>query len=94
LDALPDVPTIADSIPGFEASGWCGLLAPKNTPSEIVELLNKEVNGGLAERKIKTQLADTGVVPFVSSPREFSKFIADETEKWSKVIRAARIKLE
>jgi tripartite-type tricarboxylate transporter receptor subunit TctC len=93
-DVLPDIPAVAEFVPGYEASGWFGIGAPKNTPAEIVEKLNKEINAGLADPKMKTQLADLGGTPFAGSPGEFGKLIADETEKWGKVIRAANIKAE
>ena len=94
VDALPNTPTVGDFVPGFEASGWCGVGAPKNTPADIIEKLNKEINAGLADPKIRAQLADVGATPFAGSPSDFSKFIAGETEKWGKVIRAANIKPE
>jgi tripartite-type tricarboxylate transporter receptor subunit TctC len=93
-EALPDIPTIGDFVPGYEASAWFGVGAPKATPVEIVEKLNKEINAGLADPKIKARLADLGGTPLVGSPADFGKFIADETEKWGKVIRAANIKPE
>ena len=94
LEALPHIPTVADSLPGFEASGWCGIGAPRNTPTEIVEKLNKEINVGLADPKIQARLADLGTTPFIGSPGAFGRFIADETEKWAKVIKFAGIKSE
>jgi tripartite-type tricarboxylate transporter receptor subunit TctC len=94
VDVLPDIPTIADFIPGFEASGWLGLGAPKKTPSEIIERLNKEINAGLADPKINARLAELGSTPIVLSLAAFRKFIADEVEKWAKVIRAANIRVE
>jgi tripartite-type tricarboxylate transporter receptor subunit TctC len=93
-EALPDVPTVDEFVPGYEASGWSGLGAPKATPAEIVEKLNKEINAALADPKIKARLADLGGAPLVGSPVEFGKFIADETEKWAKVIKFAGIKAE
>ena len=81
-------------MPGFEASGWCGVCAPKATPVEIVNELNKEVNSGLADPRIRGRLTDLGAIPFVSSPGEFANFIAAETEKWAKVIKFAGIKPE
>jgi tripartite-type tricarboxylate transporter receptor subunit TctC len=93
-EALPDIPTVSDFVPGYEASGWFGLLAPKNTPAEIVDELNKEINAALANPKIKARLADLGAVPMPMTPAEFGKFIAEETDKWAKVIRAANIKPE
>ncbi len=91
--ALPDVPAIAESVPGFEASTWQGIGAPKNTPVEIVARLNKEINAALANETIKARLADVGSVPMPMSPAEFEKFIAEETAKWAKVIRDAKIPL-
>jgi tripartite-type tricarboxylate transporter receptor subunit TctC len=93
-EALPDVPTVADFVPGFEASSWFGIAAPKATPAEIIERLNREVNAGLADPTIKTRLADMGGTPLVGSPGDYGKLIADETEKWGKVIRAVGIKAE
>jgi tripartite-type tricarboxylate transporter receptor subunit TctC len=94
LAVLPDVPTVADSVPGYEAAGWCGLCAPRNTPRDIVDMLNKEVNAALADPKIKARLDDLGATPFAGSHSEFAAFIATETEKWSKVIKFANIKPE
>jgi len=93
-EALPDVPTVDEFVPGYEASGWSGLGAPKATPAEIVEKLNNEINAGLANPKIKARLADLGGTPLVGSPADFGKLIAEDTEKWGKVIRAANIKPE
>ena len=93
-EALPDVPTVGEFVPGYEASTWGGLGAPKNTPAEIINKLNREINAGLADAKLKARLADLGAEAFARSPAEFGKFIADETEKWAKVIRAAHIKAE
>ena len=93
-DALPDVPTVGEFVPGYEASAWFGVGAPKATPAEIVEKLNKEINAGLADPKIKARLADLGGTPVVGSPAEFGKFIVEETEKWAKVIKFAGIKPE
>ena len=81
---------LADFLPGYEASGWFGIGAPKNTPAEIVERLNKEINAGLADPKIKARIADLGATAFAGSPADFGKFIADETEKWGKVIRGGQ----
>jgi len=91
---LPDIPPLSDFLTGYEASGWSGLGAPKATPAEIVEKLNKEINAALADPKIKARLADLGGTPLVGSPADFGKLIADDTEKWGKVIRAANIKPE
>jgi tripartite-type tricarboxylate transporter receptor subunit TctC len=92
--ALPDIPSISEFVPGYEASIFYGLGVPKNTPMEIIDRLNKEVNAGLSDPKIKSQLVDQGGVPFSGSPADFAKLIADETEKWAKVIKFAGIKLE
>jgi tripartite-type tricarboxylate transporter receptor subunit TctC len=94
VDVLPDIPTVGEFVPGYEASAWDGLCAPKNTPIEIVERLNKEVNAGLADPALTARFAVLGNVPMPMSVAEFRKFIADETEKWGKVIRAANIKPE
>ena len=94
-DALPDIPTMGEFVPGYEASTWFGVGAPKATPAEIVEKLNKEINAGLAHPKIKARLADDlGGDVLALSPVDFGKLIAEETEKWGKVIRAANIKAE
>jgi tripartite-type tricarboxylate transporter receptor subunit TctC len=93
-DALPDVPTVGDFVPGFEASTWQGIGAPKNTPAEIVAKLNTEINAALADPKIKARLANLGSAPTPMSPAEFGSFIVAETEKWAKVIRAAHIEAE
>jgi len=89
---LPDVPTVAEFVPGYEASARYGVCAPGNTAPEIVDRLNKEINAGLADPKLKARLADLGVVPTPMSSAEFGRLIADETEKWGKVIRMAQIK--
>jgi tripartite-type tricarboxylate transporter receptor subunit TctC len=93
-EALPDVPTMAEFLPGYEATGWVGIGAPKNTPVEIVDKLNKEINAGLADPKLKARLADVGGDVLALSPADFGRLIADETEKWGKVIGAANIKPE
>jgi len=92
LAVLPDVPAMDEFLPGYEASGWYGIAAPKATPPEIVEKLNKEINAGLADAKTKARLADLGCLVFAGSPPDFAKFVAGETEKWAKVIRAAGLK--
>ena len=91
-EVLPDLPSVGDFVPGYEASSWSGVGAPRNTPVDIVERLNKEITAGLADPKLKARIADFGGTPFALSPSDFGKFIADETEKWGKVIRAANIK--
>jgi tripartite-type tricarboxylate transporter receptor subunit TctC len=93
-EALPGIPTVADVLPGYESSFWVGIGAPKNTPVDIVEKLNKEINRALADPTIKVRLADLGASVLSGSPADFGKLIADETEKWAKVIRAANIKVE
>jgi tripartite-type tricarboxylate transporter receptor subunit TctC len=92
VEALPDIPTVDEFVPGYEASGWIGFGAPKNTPTEIVDKLNKEISAGVADPKMKARLMDVGSVPMAMTPAEFGKLIADETEKWGKVIRAGNIK--
>jgi tripartite-type tricarboxylate transporter receptor subunit TctC len=89
---LPDVPPIADTLSGFEASGWCGIVAPRTTPVEIVEKLYLEINEGLADPNIAARLADAGVTILALSREEFGKFVINETEKWAKVIRAANLR--
>jgi tripartite-type tricarboxylate transporter receptor subunit TctC len=93
-ETLPDVPTVGEFVPGYEASLWQGIGAPKSTPPEIIDRLNKEINAALAEPRIKARLADIGSTPFAQSPGDFAKLIASDTEKWGKVIRAANIKAE
>ena len=93
-DMLPDIPTVGDFVPGYEASAFWGVGAPRNTPAEIIDKLNKEVNAALADPKIKSRIADTGGTVLPGSPADFGKFIADETEKWAKVIKFAGIKAE
>jgi tripartite-type tricarboxylate transporter receptor subunit TctC len=92
--ALPDVPTVGEYVPGYEATAWFGIGAPRNTPPDIVAKLNGEINAGLADAKIKERLADMGGEPMPMSSAEFAQFIADETQKWGKVVRAAGIKAE
>jgi tripartite-type tricarboxylate transporter receptor subunit TctC len=91
---LPDVPTLGDFVPGYEATFWRGIGAPKNTPTEIIDKLNREIRAVLADPSFKARLADLGFVPITMTPADFGKLIADETEKWGKVIRAASIKPE
>jgi tripartite-type tricarboxylate transporter receptor subunit TctC len=93
-EALPDLPTVGEFVPGYEASAWFGIGVPKNTPAEIVDKLNKEINAALDDPKMKARLADLGGVVLPGSPAEFGKLIADETEKWGNVIRALDIKAE
>src|SRR5262249_20772102 len=91
---LPDIPSVAEFVPGYESSGYFGFGAPAKTPAEIVDKLNKEINAGLADPKMKARLADLGGAVLAGSPADFGKLIAEETEKWGKVIRAANIKPE
>jgi tripartite-type tricarboxylate transporter receptor subunit TctC len=94
LDVLPDVPAIAEFVPGYEASNWYGIIAPKDTPAAIVERLNREINAILADPQASARIADMGASPFAGSAADFAKFIAEDTERWGKVIRAANIKPE
>jgi tripartite-type tricarboxylate transporter receptor subunit TctC len=93
-DLLPDVPTVGEFVPGYEASAWYGLGAPKSTPAEIIEKLNRATSAALADPNTKSRLVGLGVEPMSMTPAEFGKFMLDETEKWAKVIRAANIKPE
>jgi tripartite-type tricarboxylate transporter receptor subunit TctC len=93
-EALPDIPTVGEFVPGYEASVWFGLGAPRNTPAEIIDKLNSEINAALADPKIKARMAESGGNALAGSPADFGKLIADETEKWGKLIRAANIKPE
>ena len=93
-EALPDVPTLAEFLPGYEASGWYGISAPAGTPGDIIDTLNKEMNVGLADPALKAKLLAIGVVPKPMTPGEFSKFIANEIDKWAKVVKFANIKAE
>jgi len=93
-EALPDLPTISDFVPGYEASTWNGVCAPRNTPAEIVNKLNQEINAGLADPNFKARLADVGAWALPGSPTDYGKLIVDETEKWGKVIRVRNIKAE
>jgi tripartite-type tricarboxylate transporter receptor subunit TctC len=90
-EALPDLPTVADSVPGYEVSAWFGLAAPKNTPKEIIDGLNEEINAAFANAKMKGRLTDLGAIALAGSPADFGKLISNETEKWGKVVRAANI---
>jgi len=93
-DALPGLPTVAETVPGYEAIAWQGLGAPKNTPAEIVDKLNAEMNVAAADSAFKARLADLGAAPFAASPVDFAKFVADDIAKWAKVIKIAGIKPE
>src|ERR1700688_2212116 len=94
VDTLPDLPTVGDFLPGYEASDWYGICAPKGTAPEIIGRLNTEITAGLADPKLKARLDDLGGIVLPGSPAEFGKLIADETEKWGKVVRAAHMKPE
>jgi len=91
---LPDIPTVGEFVPGYEATAWFGIGAPKNTPAEIVDKLNREINAGLADPQLKARLVDLGGETFAGSPEDFAKFIAAETEKWATVVKFAGIKPE
>ena len=93
-EALPETPTVSEFVPGYEVSTWYGVGAPNGTPAEVIDKINKEINAGLADPKLKARLADLGGITIAGSPGAFGKLIADETEKWGKVIRAANIKAE
>jgi tripartite-type tricarboxylate transporter receptor subunit TctC len=92
--ALPDIPTMSEFVPGYVASGWYGIGAPKSTPAEIVNKLSKEIDAALADPQMKARLADLGAEPMPMTPIEFGKFIAEETEKWGKVVKFAGIKVD
>jgi tripartite-type tricarboxylate transporter receptor subunit TctC len=92
--SLPEVPTIAETVPGYETSVWYGISAPKGTPPEIVEILNKSVAAALTDPKMHAKLVDLGGIPMPMSPAEFGKLIAEETEKWAKVVKFANISVE
>ena len=93
-DTLPDLPTVSEFVPGYEVSSWFGIGAPRNTPRQVVDKLNAEINAGLTAPKLKAQLMDLGSSPLIGSPADFGSLIVKETEKWRKVIRAAKIKPE
>jgi tripartite-type tricarboxylate transporter receptor subunit TctC len=94
LDALPDIPAVAEFVPGYEASGWFGVGAPWNTPVEIIDKLNKEIDAGVADPKMKARLADLGGIALTGSPSGFGKLIVEETEKWGKVVKFAGVKAD
>ena len=93
-EVLPDVPTVSEFVPGYEASGWLGIGAPSNTPKEIIDKLNERINASLADPKIKARITDLGDTVLTLSPADFGKLIAEDTEKWAKVIKFANIKPE
>jgi tripartite-type tricarboxylate transporter receptor subunit TctC len=92
--AMPEVPTVGEFLPGFEASQWYGVGAPRNTPAEIIDKLNKEINAGLADSKLKARLTDLGGTALPGSPADFGKLIAEETEKWAKVVKFSGAKAD
>ena len=94
LDVLPNIPTVGDFLPGYEGTGWLGVGAPKNTPAEIIDKLNKEINAGLADPKIVARIAELGGAVLGGSPTAFGKIVSDDIEKWAKVIRSAGIKAD
>jgi tripartite-type tricarboxylate transporter receptor subunit TctC len=94
LKVLPEIPTVGEFMPGYEGSGRYGVGAPKNTPVDIIDRLNREINASLADPKMQARFADLGVEATPMTPAQFGKLLADETEKWGKVIRAANIKVE
>jgi tripartite-type tricarboxylate transporter receptor subunit TctC len=94
LDVFPDLPTIADFVPGYEASGFAGIGVPRNTPAEIIDLLNKELNAGLADARIRTRIVELGGTPLGGTPAEFAAIISEAIEKWTRVIKFAGIKVE
>ena len=94
VEELPDIPAVSEFVPGYEAFNWFGVGAPRNTPAEIIDRLNKEINAGLADPNLKARLRNLGVTTVAGSPADLGKFIADETEKWAKVIKIAGIKAE
>ena len=94
VEALPNILTVADYLPGYEASSFHGIGAPRGTPAEIVDKLNKEINSALADPGMKARLADLGAIPLIGSPADFAKLIAEETEKWAKVVKFAGLKAD
>ena len=93
-EGLPDIPTVGEFLPGFEGSGWNGIGAPRNTPAEIVNKLNKEINAALADPNMRARLADLGGTALTGSPSDFGKLIVEETEKWGRVVRFTGIKAD
>jgi tripartite-type tricarboxylate transporter receptor subunit TctC len=91
---LPDIPTLGEFLPGFEASAWVGVGAPRSTPADIVSKLNQEINAALADSKMKARFAELGGAGMISAPAEMSRLVAEETERWAEVVRAANIKPE
>jgi tripartite-type tricarboxylate transporter receptor subunit TctC len=94
VEILPEVPAVREAVPGYEASSWYGIGAPRKTPVEIVERLNNEINAALVDPKLKARLADIGAEPLLMTPNEFERFVIAETEKWGKVVKTAGIKVK
>jgi tripartite-type tricarboxylate transporter receptor subunit TctC len=94
LALLPDIPTVSETVPGFEARSWYGIGAPKNTPAEIVDRLNKEINAALSDPKMLARLSELEASPIAGSPADFGKLIAEETEKWGKVVKFSGAKAD
>ena len=94
LDALPDIPAVAEFVPGYEASAWFGVGAPRNTPVGIIDKLNEEINAGVADPKMKARLTDLGGIALGGSPSDFGKLTVEETEKWGKVVKLSGAKLD
>jgi tripartite-type tricarboxylate transporter receptor subunit TctC len=93
-EVLRDIPTVGDYVPGYETSGWFGVVVPRNTPAAIIDKLNKEINAGLADPGIKARFADLGATVFPGSPADFGRLIVDETEKWGKVVKFSGAKVD
>jgi tripartite-type tricarboxylate transporter receptor subunit TctC len=93
-ELLPEIPSIGEFLPGYEASAWHGIGAPKNTPAELIELLNRQINAGLADSRLKTRIADLGYQAYATSPTEFAKFINTETDKWARIVKISGAKPE
>jgi tripartite-type tricarboxylate transporter receptor subunit TctC len=93
-ELLPDIPALGEFVPDYEASAWQGVGAPKDTPAEIIDRLNEEINAGLADPKLKARIVELGAVPMPMAPADFGKFIAGETEKWAKVVKSAGVRAE
>ena len=93
-ELLPDIPAIGEFLQGYEASAWHGIGAPRDTPAELIELLNKQINAGLVDTKLKTRIADLGYEAYTASPAEFASFIGEETHKWAKIVKISGAKVE